>query len=139
MGALDEHPARSLASWRAFHSSEPQADYDGDWSWYRNIQSTPLYRRDLDIVAVTPKGEIASFCTISYDDATRSAVCVLVGTAAEHWRRGLGKAVMAEGMRRLQGLGCTRVFATAADPPADALYGSMMQAHIVTDTWCRVW
>ena len=139
MGTLDEHPARSWASWRAFHADEPDEHYDGDCSWYQNIQSTPLYRRDLDIVAVTPQGEIAAFCTISYDDYTRSAVCVLVGTAAEHWRRGLGKAVMFEGLRRLQKLGCTRVLATATDPPADALYRSVMQAHLVTDTWTKTW
>jgi hypothetical protein len=32
MGTLDEHPARSWASWRAFHSDEPDSNYDGDWS-----------------------------------------------------------------------------------------------------------
>jgi len=137
MGTLDEHPARSWASWRAFHSDEPDSNYDGYWSWYQNVQSMPLYRRDLDIVATTAEGAIAAFCTIAYDDYTRSAVCVLVGTAAEHWRRGLGKAVIFEGMRRLKHLGCTRVFATANEPPADALYHSAMQEMKVTDTWIK--
>ena len=138
MGGLDEHPARSWASWRAFHSDEPEAHYDGDWSWYQNIQSAPLYRRDLDIVAIAPDSSMAAFCTIYYDDYTRSAVCVLVGTAAEHWRRGLGKAVIFEGMRRLKELGCTRVFATAYDPPADALYRSVMQTRQVAETWLKM-
>lgn len=137
MGDRDEHPARSWASWRAFHSDEPVGAYDGDWSWFRGLQSAPLYRRDLDIVAVAPGGEIASFCTMYYDDYTRSAVCVLVGTAVEHQRRGLGKAVILEGMRRLRELGGTRVFATAHDAPADALYGSVMQAHDVAKTWAK--
>jgi GNAT superfamily N-acetyltransferase len=137
MGAIDEHPARGLASWRSFHSDEPETNYDGDWSWFQNLQSAPLYRRDLDIVAAAPGGELAAFCTIFYDDTTRSAVCVLVGTAAEHWRRGLGKAVIVEGMRRLQKLGCTRVFATAYDPPANALYGSVMQTCQVSETWYK--
>lgn len=138
MGGPEEHPARSWASWRAFHSDEPDENYDGDFSWINNVQSAPLYRRDLDIVAVAPDGEIASFCTIYYDDYTRSAVCVLVGTAAEHWQRGLGKAVIFEGMRQLQRLGCTRVFATAFDPPANALYGSVMKEHQVAETWLKV-
>jgi len=137
MGELGEHPARSWASWRAFHSDEPEENYDGDWSWYQNVQSAPLYRRDLDIVAATMQGDIAAFCTIFYDDTTRSAVCVLVGTAAEHWRRGLGKAVMFEGMRRLKKMGCRRVFATAYDPPAYALYSSVMQSAQVTETWFK--
>lgn len=137
MGALDEHPARSWASWRAFHAAEPDSNYDGDWSWYHNVQSMPIYRRDLDIVAATLEGAIAAFCTIAYDDYTRSAVCVLVGTATEHWNRGLGKAIIFEGMRRLKNMGCIRVFATAYDPPADALYRSVMQTHLVTDTWAK--
>lgn len=137
MGTIDEHPARSWASWRAFHNDEPDTNYDGDWSWYQNIQSAPLYRRDLDIVAVTSQGKIVAFCTIYYDDHTRSAVCVLVGTAVEHQRRGLGKAVMLEGMRRLKKMGCRWVFVTAYDPPANGLYGSVMQTNQVTETWIK--
>jgi GNAT superfamily N-acetyltransferase len=135
MGELSEHSARSWASWRAFHADEPDENYDGDWSWYQNIQAAPLYRRDLDVVAVAPDGAIASFATIYYDDATRSAVCVLVGTAAEHQRRGLGRAVLLEGFIQLQRLGATRVFATGYDVPASTLYGSVMDACVVAETW----
>lgn len=138
LGDEREHPARSWCSWRAFHSDEPVSQYDGDFSWYRNLQSAPLYRRDLDLVAATPNGEIAAFCVIYYDDTTRSAVTVQVGVAAEHWRRGLGKAILYEGMRRLQRLGCTRVFATANDIPADALYYSVMTEMKVSDTWVKL-
>ena len=137
MGGAEDHPPRSWASWRAFHNDEPDENYDGDYSWYANLQSAPLYRRDLDIVAVAPNGGIASFCTIFYDDYTRSAVTVLVGTAVEHWRRGLGKAVITEGLRRLKELGCTRVFSTGYDKPADALYRSVLKEMKVTDTWLK--
>ena len=137
MGDESEHASRSWCSWRAFHSDEPASNYDGDYSWYRNVQSSPLYRRDLDIVAAAPDGSIAAFCICYYDDYTRSAVTVLVGVATEHWRRGLGKAVVLEGMRRLQYLGCTRVFATANEIPADALYRSVMKDMKVTDTWIK--
>ena len=139
MGDESEHASRSWCSWRAFHSDEPESNYDGDYSWYQNIQSAPLYRRDLDIVTAAPDGSIAAFCTIYYDDYTRSAVTVLVGVAAEHWRRGLGKAVMTEGLKRLQQLGCTRVFSTAHEEPADALYRSMLKEMKVTDTWLKAW
>lgn len=138
MGRAEEYPARSWASWRAFHNDEPNENYDGDYSWYANLQSAPLYRRDLDAIAVASDGTIASFCTIFYDDYTRSAVTVLVGTAAEHWRRGLGKAVITEGFRRLKEIGCTLVFSTAHEEPADFLYHSVMQEMKVTDTWLKV-
>ncbi len=138
MGGTEEYPARSWASWRAFHNDKPNENYDGDYSWYANLQSAPLYRRDLDIIAVASDGSIASFCTIFYDDYTRSAVTVLVGTAAEHWRRGLGKAVITEGLQRLKEMGCTLVFSTAHEEPADFLYRSVMQEMKVTDTWLKV-
>jgi GNAT superfamily N-acetyltransferase len=138
MGDEGEHPARSWASWRAFHADEADAAYDGDFAWFGHLQEAPLYRRDLDVVAATEGGELAAFCTLWYDDATRSAVCVLVGTAAEHQRRGLGKAVMHEGFRRLQRMGGTRAFATAYDAPAGALYGSMMDAYDLAETWHKV-
>lgn len=138
MGDAEEYPARSWASWRAFHNDEPDENYDGDYSWYANLQSAPLYRRDLDVIAVASDGSIASFCTIFYDDYTRSAVTVLVGTAAEHWQRGLGKAVITEGLRRLKEIGCTLVFSTAHEEPADFLYHSVMREMKVTDTWLKV-
>jgi GNAT superfamily N-acetyltransferase len=137
MGGPEEHPARSWCSWLAFHSDEPQENYDGDFSWYANLQRGPLYRRDLDVVAATAGGEIVSFSTFYYDDATRSAVCVLDGTAAPYWRRGLGRAALREGLRRLQRLGCTRVFAKAADAPADAFYGSVMGVGQISETWIK--
>ncbi len=132
-------PSRSWCSWRAFHNDEPNSNYDGNYSWYANLQSAPLYRRDLDIVAAALDGSLAAFCTIYYDDYTRSAVTVLVGVVAEHWRRGLGKAVVIEGMRQLKQLGRTRVFATANEEPADALYRSVLLEMKVTDTWIKEW
>ena len=139
MGGLDEHPARSWASWRTFHAGEPDSAYDPDPSWFLNLQSAPLYRRDLDIVAVIPSGEMAAFCTISYDDVTHSAVVVLAGTTAEHCRRGLGRALMIEGMLRLKDLGCTRMFASAEETPEDALYRSLMPHKKVTHKWIKLW
>lgn len=139
MGDESEQASRSWCSWRAFHSDEPASNHDGDYSWYTNLQSAPLYRRDLDIVAAADAGGIAAFCTCYYDDYTRSAVTVLVGVAAEHWRRGLGKSVMTEAFRRLQSLGCTRVFSTAHEEPADALYRSMLKEMKVTETWLKDW
>lgn len=139
MGGAEEYPSRSWASWRAFHNDEPDENYDGDYSWYANLQSAPLYRRDLDVVATAPDGNIAAFCTIFYDDYTRSAVTVLVGVAAEHWRRGLGKAVLTKGLQRLKTLGCTRVFSTAHEEPANALYRSVLREMKITDTWIKEW
>jgi ribosomal protein S18 acetylase RimI-like enzyme len=138
MGDAGEFPARSWASWRAFHPDEPDEDYEG-WEWYRNVQAGPLYRRDLDIVAVTQGGEVAAFSTLWYDDVTRSAVCVLVGTVPEHQRRGLGRAVVLEGLRRLQRMGGTRALANGYDPPANALYDAVLGTAELSDCWLKRW
>lgn len=135
LGDVDEFPSRSWASWRAFHPDEPDEDYEG-WEWYHNIQRQPLYRRDLDIVAVAPNGEIASFCTIWYDDATRTALYDPVGTMPEHQRRGLGKAVMCEGLRRLKKMGAVMAFVNGYSPAANALYNSAISPEC---DWSEPW
>jgi mycothiol synthase len=136
MGDASEYDARSWASWRAFHPDEPDNAYEGG-AWYANLQSAPLYRRDLDIVAQAPNGEIAAFSTIWYDDVTRSAVCVLIGTAPEYQRLGLGKAVMIEGLGRLQRMGGRRAFANGFDPSANALYRSVLGTSCRAESWFK--
>ncbi len=136
MGDAREYQARAWASWRTFHPDDSDDGFDsGDW--YANLQSAPLYRRDLDIVAEALNGEIAAFSTIFYDDFTRSAVCVLVGTVPTHQHRGLGKAVITEGLHRLQRMGGTRVFANGFDPPANALYGSALGTSYRAESWFK--
>ena len=139
LGEADELPSRSWASWRAFHPDEPDECYEG-WTWYHNIQRMPLYRRDLDLVAVAPTGEIASFCTIWYDDATRSALFDPVGTMPEHQRRGLARAIMTEGLRRLKRMGATRAFVGGYEPGPNALYASVMGGdHDLSEPWIKEW
>lgn len=121
LGGVEELPARSLVSWRAFHPDEPEEKYEG-WSWYLNVQRAPLYRRDLDIVAVAPSGEFAAFCTVWFDDVTRTGGFEPVGTAPAHQRRGLGTAVIFEGLRRLRDLGATLATVGAESPQAHAFY-----------------
>lgn len=148
LGDVAELPARSWASWRAFHPDEPDEAYEG-WTWYHNIQRQPLYRRDLDVVAVAeqravtqfaPNGEIAAFCTAWYDDVTRTAYFEPVGTAPEHQRRGLGKAVLAEALSRLQRMGCVVAFVGGYSAPANALYASAGFAEYdLSEPWLREW
>ena len=124
MGDPSALPARSLASWRAFHPDEPDDGADPTGSWYANVQRAPMYRRDLDVVVVAEDGEIASFCTALFDDVTRTGLLVLVGTATGHQRRGLGRTVVLEAMRRLKAMGATWATVYSYEPPAHALYAS---------------
>lgn len=124
LGDQDELPARSYLSWQAFHPDEPDEHYQG-WEWYKNVQRAPLYRRDLDLVAVAPSGELAAFCTVWFDDVTRTAMFEPVGTAPAHQRRGLGRAVMCEGLRRAQRLGAVMAYVGSYSPRAGGLYESV--------------
>lgn len=137
LGGPEELPSRSWASWRAFHPDEPDEAYEG-WTWYHNIQRIPMYRRDLDIVAVAPDGVIAAFCTIWYNDVTRSGMFEPVGVMPEHQQRGLGKAVMTEGLRRLQRMGATQADIGGFSVAANALYASVISPEYELFTpWSR--
>ena len=139
LGGAHELPARSWASWRGFHPDEPDEDYQV-WSWYLNIQRCPLYRRDLDIVAVAPGGEIASFSTFWYDDVTRSAYIEPVATVPEHQRLGLARATITEGLRRVKRLGATRAFVCGYEPGPNALYSSALSSdHDRSEQWVKRW
>ncbi len=133
---------RCYASGLGFHKGDIRIAVDNrlDSTWYRNIQTAPLYRRDLDIVAIAPDGAIAAFCTIWFDDVTRSAYYEPVATVPEHQKRGLGKAVMTEGLRRLQRMGCVWAFVGGGSVAANALYGSVMGPdNELYESWVREW
>jgi ribosomal protein S18 acetylase RimI-like enzyme len=124
LGDVEELPSRSYVSWQAFHPGEPDEKYEG-WTWYHNVQRAPLYRRDLDLVAVAADGEFAAFCTVWFDDVNRVGVFEPVGTAPAHQRHGLGKALMSEGLRRLKHLGATLATVGSYSAEAGALYASV--------------
>jgi mycothiol synthase len=139
LGDEDELPARSWLSWKAFHPDEPDEKYQG-WEWYKNVQRVPLYRRDLDLVVVAPNGELAAFCTVWFDDVTRTAVFEPVGTHPAHQKRGLGKAVMTEGLRRARRLGATLATVSSYGKAAHALYESMGFTEFdLLEPWIKEW
>ncbi len=133
---------RCYASGLGFHQGDINIAVDNrnDVTWYRNIQTAPLYRRDLDLVAVAPDGAIAAVCTLWFDDVTRSAYFEPVATVPAHQKRGLGKAVMTEGLRRLQRMGCTLASVGGSSPWANALYRSVMgPERELYESWVREW
>ena len=131
---------RGWATWRAFHPDEPDEKYEG-WEWQRNVHKAPMYRRDLDLVVEAPSGEIAAFACLWYDDVTRAVCYEPVGTMPEYQRRGLAKAVIAEGMRRAKEMGA--LIATVggggeSNPPAELLYAGMFSKEGVSATgWLK--
>jgi mycothiol synthase len=104
--------------------------------WYHHIQAAPLYRRDLDIVAVAADGSIGAFCTAWFDDVTRTAHLEPVATVPAHRRRGLARAVILEALGRLHRMGCRTAFVGGYSAEANALYVAVMgPAHDVSEPW----
>ncbi len=137
LGDSDEHRRRCRVSFRAFHPNDPAENFED--GWYSNIQKAPLYRRDLDLVAVAPGGEHAAFATIWYDDATRTGLFEPVGTAPEHQRRGLGKAVLTEALIRLRRLGADLAWVGSHVEPAHSLYASVgFETYRVLEPWEKI-
>ena len=126
MGDGAELLERCYTSGLAFHPDDPAQAHDNraDVTWYRNIQKAPLYRRDLDIVAVAPDGAVASFCTIWFDDVTLTAACEPVATSPAHQKKGLAKACIHEGLRRAREMGATMGFVGSGEEGAHRCYAS---------------
>jgi len=129
---------RCYASGLGFHDDDIHTARDNrdHPEWYFHIQNAPLYRRDLDIVAVASDGSIASFCTIWFDDVSLTAYYEPVASVPAHRQRGLGKAVMIEGLHRLKRMGCKVAFVGGYSLPANALYFSVMgPEHDISEPW----
>jgi mycothiol synthase len=89
---------------------------------------------------VAPTGELAAFCTVWFDDVTRTAVFEPVGTHPDHQKRGLGKAVMAEGLRRAERMGATLATVSSYGKAAHALYESMGFTEFdLLEPWIKEW
>jgi GNAT superfamily N-acetyltransferase len=81
---------------------------------HRAVMQSPTYRSELDLVVIGP-GEAFATCTIIwFDEQNRIGVFEPVGCHPQYRRRGLTKAMMFEGMRRLQALGAERAFVASA-------------------------
>lgn len=133
---------RCYASGLGFHEGDIKIAVENrdDVTWYRNIQTAPLYRRDLDLVAVAPDGSIASFCTIWFDDVTRSAYFEPVATVPAQQRKGLSRALLTAGLKRLQKMGALHACVGGFEPGPNALYDSVMgHGNLQYQAWQKTW
>jgi GNAT superfamily N-acetyltransferase len=134
-----ELPARSWLAWKTLHPDQPDERYAG-WEWYRCVQAAPLYRRNLDLVIAAPGGELAAFCTVWFDDAARTASFEPLGVHPAHQGQGLGKAIVAEGLRRAARLGATLCTAVSPADRAGGLYDALgFGEHELSEPWVKTW
>lgn len=86
-------------------------------AYYRSFMlHAPDYDPTLDIVTVAPDGRFAAFAMAWIDDALKMSEFEPVGTRYEFHRRGLGRATLLEGLRRLKARGVeTALVSTGAE------------------------
>lgn len=120
-----------------------RAAFESTWMTaerHARVRNSPTYRPELDIVAVAPDGELAAFALVWLDEANRLGVFEPLGVAVAHQRLGLGRAIMAEGLRRLAEAGArfACVETGIGHHPARRLYEATGFALLDTDyAWTR--
>jgi len=93
---------------RAFNHTDP-SEWPSAFS-YEELQKAPDYRKDQDLYIVGPNGEYVSCCILWYDGKNKMGVLEPVGTHPDHRRRkGFGREVVMEGIRRAAALGAEKV------------------------------
>lgn len=94
---------------------------------YAKFIGSAVYDGERDLFVRSPDGRGASACTIWFDGVNGVGLFEPVGTHPDFQGKGLGKAVMAEGLQRMKAAGMTRAI-VGFDPnnvAALALYTSM--------------
>jgi ribosomal protein S18 acetylase RimI-like enzyme len=99
----------------------------GDWftgEVLEGISKASFYQRDLDLVAVTPDGSIAAFCTFRIDPMSGITELEPIGTLPRYRRLGLAKALLSEGFMRLRKYDPTilHISGAAYTPEANRLF-----------------
>ena len=94
-----------------------------------NYIQTPTYRKELDLVVVAPDGTVAAYCAVRYDEKNKIGTFEPVLCNPDYKRKGLTKALMCEGLRRVRSLGAEEVTVQTSSPnrnlPANKLYESV--------------
>jgi mycothiol synthase len=140
MGDIEALPARSLASWRVHHPGEPDERADPTGEWYRAVQRAPLYRRDLDVVAVEEtSGDIVAFSTCYFDDVTRTGTFVLTGAVPTPPHQALEGAAIVETLPRLRRLGAEGAYLSWFESDPGSVYESAgFACPVLSRAWKRV-
>ena len=121
---LDDGRLRAAVTHGAFR---PDDDWDGYWAEYAQFIGSAVYAGESDLFVRSPDGRGASACTLWFDPVNAVGLFEPVATHPDFQGKGLGKAVMAEGLRRMKAAGMQRAI-VGFDPnnaAVLALYTSM--------------
>ena len=126
LAGTKEAPAAAATHRAAFGSEHMTAERR------EGILSAPGYDPALDLVAVAPDGRLAAVALAWLGPTAggrREGQFEPVGTAPEFRRRGLARALLLEGMRRLRAAGATHALVETEDvrEAANGLYRTVLR------------
>ncbi len=116
-----------LRAWVTYGAFSPDDDWETYLAEYEQFIDSAVYHGEQDLFVRSPDGRGASACTIWLDPVNAVGLFEPVGTHPDFQKKGLGKAVMVDGMRRMKAAGMRRAI-VGFDPDnaaARALYSSM--------------
>jgi len=103
-GTEEDARLRAVASHAAFGSSKPFDEY---WPRTWKFMQSPVYVPEHELFVMSPNEQVAAYCIVWTDELTKVGHFEPVGTHPDFQRRGLGKSLLLEAMRRLQSEGMT--------------------------------
>ena len=120
----DDVEGRASVTHAAFGSDKPFEDYASDYAGFR---SSPAYPHGWDLLLRDDDGRAAACCIAWIDPVSRAGTFEPVATHPDLHRRGFGRALLLDGLRRFAAAGMTYaiVGAVVANPRAEALYRSV--------------
>jgi len=123
-GTEEDARLRAVASHAAFGSGKPFEEY---WPRTWKFVQSPVYVPEHEVFVLSPDGGVAAYCIVWTDELTRVGHFEPVGTHPDFQRRGLGKSLLYETMRRLKSEGMTDadVVTNHDNEAAIRLYGSV--------------
>jgi mycothiol synthase len=124
VAGISEICQRSTASHAAFKSTIPFDEYCLRYERFmRSSDNDPRF----DLVVVTPSNEFTSFCLGWVDQCNQVGLFEPVGTHPQYQHKGMGKAVLCEGLRRMKASGMRMAIVCAEydNPGALKLYESV--------------
>jgi ribosomal protein S18 acetylase RimI-like enzyme len=78
--------------------------------WRARTLQHPGYKPELDLVVEAPDGSLAAFCICWFDEQSLTGQVEPMGSRQGFRQRGLGRIVIAEGLRRLHSLGAQNIY-----------------------------
>jgi mycothiol synthase len=95
---------------------------------YLDVMRTPGFHIDRELVVVAPDGRFAAFLIYWIDPISKSGLFEPVGCHSDFQRRGLTRALMYEGMRRMRAYGMTMAIVNHEPPQKNPASGSLYRS-----------